>query len=74
MCDVIVARIEKSVTGVSSHDEIFAEVAGCLRAAWEQTMILQHANPESENERAVAVLPIVQCRISRGMQIPFQIT
>ena len=30
MCEVIFARIEKSVAGVSSCDEILAEVAGCL--------------------------------------------
>jgi len=73
MCEVIVARMKKSVTGVSSWNEIFAEAAGCLRAAWGQAMVLQHAKPESEKERAIAGFPIVQCRISRGIQIPFPI-
>jgi len=59
MCEVIVARIEKSAAGVSSCDEIFAEVAGCLRTARGQAMILQHARLESENEQAIAGLPIV---------------
>ena len=55
MCEVIIARIENNVAGVSSCDEIFAEVAGC-----------RYAKLESENERAVTVLPIIQCRVSRG--------
>jgi len=58
MCEGIVARIEKSVAGISSCDEISAEVAGCIRAAQGQEMAWKHAKPESENERAIAGLAI----------------